>query len=40
MDICEKTPRFVELPDREVACHLYYDHAERPARDSTPTPNS
>lgn len=30
MDICEKTPEFVESGDgRHVACHLYYDHEER-----------
>jgi len=29
MDICEKTPEFVELDDdRRVACHLHYDHEE------------
>ena len=28
MDICEKTPRFVESEGHEVACHLYYDHEE------------
>lgn len=27
MDICEKTPNFVELENgTETACHLYYDH--------------
>lgn len=29
MDVCEKTPvSFQQSPDREVACHLYYDHEE------------
>jgi len=28
MDICEKTPRFVESDGHEVACHLFYDHEE------------
>ena len=29
MDVCEKTPAFVELEDgTETACHLYYDHEE------------
>lgn len=29
MDICEKTPLSIQQsPDREVACHLYYDHEE------------
>jgi len=29
MDICEKTPKSVELDeDRRVACHLHYDHEE------------
>lgn len=26
MDICEKTPLFLEEDDHYVACHLYYDH--------------
>jgi len=27
MDICEKTPRYIEMAgDRGVACHLYYEH--------------
>lgn len=30
MDICEKTPKFVDLDgQRQVACHLYYDHEKR-----------
>jgi peptide/nickel transport system ATP-binding protein len=29
MDICERTPLSIqESADREVACHLYYDHQE------------
>lgn len=29
MDVCERTPAFVEHEDgRRVACHLYYDHEE------------
>jgi peptide/nickel transport system ATP-binding protein len=29
MDICEKTPYFVETDDgHHTACHLYYDHEE------------
>lgn len=29
MDICEKTPEFVEVDDdHRTACHLYYDHEE------------
>lgn len=28
MDICEKTPLSITEGDREVACHLYYDHEE------------
>jgi hypothetical protein len=30
MDICEKTPMNVEHgAEREVACHLHYDHERR-----------
>ena len=29
MEVCEKTPAFVELDDgTETACHLYYDHED------------
>ncbi|WP_255197436.1 ABC transporter ATP-binding protein [Halorarius litoreus] len=28
MDICEKTPAFIEHEGHHVSCHLYYDHAE------------
>lgn len=28
MEICEKTPHFVDIGDRHVACHLHYDHDE------------
>lgn len=29
MDICEKTPKFLEVEEgHETACHLYYDHEE------------
>lgn len=29
MDICDKTPEFLEIePDHRTACHLHYDHEE------------
>ena len=28
MEVCEKTPEFINEGDRQVACHLYYDHEE------------
>jgi len=30
MDICEKTPHMVSAEGCKVACHLYYDHEEKP----------
>jgi len=40
MDVCEKTPRFLEVEDEhETACHLYYDHEEgTPAPDTPDAP--
>jgi peptide/nickel transport system ATP-binding protein len=40
MEICERTPRTVqESPERDVACHLYYDHEEEtPDVDETEPP--
>jgi hypothetical protein len=40
MDVCEKTPRFLEVEDdHATACHLYYDHEEgAPAPDTSDAP--
>lgn len=31
MDICDKTPAFIQDEGHHVACHLYYDHEEHEA---------
>ena len=39
MEICEKTPIDYELgDDRQVACHLYYDHEELAASEASSAP--
>lgn len=38
MDICEQTPEFIHLEangDRQVACHLYYDHPTQERTDDS-----
>jgi peptide/nickel transport system ATP-binding protein len=38
MDVCEVTPETVPVgEDHEAACHLYYEHGERPTAEQDPT---